>query len=296
MDTKDIEKFDPTTAELKALVKASCKITADDLEDPKQLAVVKENRIALKKARVQIEKTGKALREDANAFAKAVIAKEKELIAIIEPEEDRLAAIEEEAKQLAVRKDRLEKLPARKERLEAIAIDAENTHSSFEVWVTEEQLLGMDSEQFEAFYNQCVANHHAQQQVIIDARNAKIKEEQEAKAKELAEKEAQIEKDRLAIEHEKEVKAAEEKARIETEARLKKEREDEDARIAQAKKDEDERLAKEKKEADAKLARQKKYQDFLKSMGMTKDNVAEFHKIETDTEVIVYKKVGVFTK
>ena len=97
MDTKDLEKFDPTVAELTAMVAKTKKLKATDLEDKAQLAIVKENRIVLKKARVQIEKRGKELREDALKFQRAVIAKEKELIAIIEPEEDRLEAIEQEA-------------------------------------------------------------------------------------------------------------------------------------------------------------------------------------------------------
>jgi len=51
-------------------------------------------RITLKNQRVEIEKRGKAARDDANAFAKAVIAEEKKLIDIIQPEEKRLQAIE----------------------------------------------------------------------------------------------------------------------------------------------------------------------------------------------------------
>lgn len=46
--------------------------------------------MVLIKTRTNIEKTGKAAREDATAFSKAVIAMEKDLIAIIEPEETRV--------------------------------------------------------------------------------------------------------------------------------------------------------------------------------------------------------------
>lgn len=52
-------------------------------------------RVALKRARVAIASTGKAARDDATAFAKAVIAEEKRLIAIIEPEETRLQALQD---------------------------------------------------------------------------------------------------------------------------------------------------------------------------------------------------------
>ena len=49
--------------------------------------------MALVKARTTIEKTGKAAREDATAFSKAVIAEEKSLIAITAGEEARLLAL-----------------------------------------------------------------------------------------------------------------------------------------------------------------------------------------------------------
>src|ERR1044072_569104 len=41
-------------------------------------------------ARIAVDKTGKAAREDANAFQKAVIAEVARRVAIIKPEEDRL--------------------------------------------------------------------------------------------------------------------------------------------------------------------------------------------------------------
>jgi hypothetical protein len=53
-------------------------------------------RMALKNTRVEIEKRGKAAREDATSFSKAVIAEEKLLIAIISPEEERLAKLQKE--------------------------------------------------------------------------------------------------------------------------------------------------------------------------------------------------------
>ncbi|WP_244098509.1 hypothetical protein [Burkholderia gladioli] len=49
--------------------------------------------MALRTARVDIEKAGKAARDDANAYSKAVIAEEKRLVAITEPEEKRLLAL-----------------------------------------------------------------------------------------------------------------------------------------------------------------------------------------------------------
>jgi hypothetical protein len=67
-------------------------------------------RMALKNERVEIEKAGKAARDDATKFSKAVIAEEKRLIGLILPEESRLEKLQqdyddaiEEAKQAAIR-------------------------------------------------------------------------------------------------------------------------------------------------------------------------------------------------
>jgi len=78
--------------------------------------------MTLKNARVSIEKTGKAAREDAQAFSKAIIAEEKRLIGITQGEEERLQALrdkwdadieaERQAK-LAVERERIESIRAR---------------------------------------------------------------------------------------------------------------------------------------------------------------------------------------
>lgn len=116
LDDTSIEKFDPTVAELQAIVEKTKGLTAIDLKDKLQLEVVRGSRIELKKKRVEIEKYAKSLRDNATAWSKKVSAKEKELIGIIEPEEERLKAIEAEAEQLIIREARMEKLPARRER------------------------------------------------------------------------------------------------------------------------------------------------------------------------------------
>jgi hypothetical protein len=51
-------------------------------------------RMALKNKRIEIEKLGKKAREDATAFGKAVIVEEKRLIALISPEEERLETLQ----------------------------------------------------------------------------------------------------------------------------------------------------------------------------------------------------------
>ena len=76
-------------------------------------------RMALKAMRVTIEKTGKAAREDATAFSKAVIAEEKRLIAIIEPEETRLSDLQC-SWDAAREAERRAKAEAERERVQAI--------------------------------------------------------------------------------------------------------------------------------------------------------------------------------
>ena len=76
-------------------------------------------RMALKNTRVEIQKLGKAAREDATAFSKAVIAKEKELIDVIEPEESRLQALQD-VWDAAREAEKQAKVRAEQERLAAI--------------------------------------------------------------------------------------------------------------------------------------------------------------------------------
>ena len=275
-------KFDPAVAELNAMVESTKNITAVDLKDRDTLAIVRENRIALKKARVQISKIGKELRQEAVDFQGKVIAKEKELIAIIEPEEDRLESIEEEAEALKIKEDRLEKLPARKERLQAIPCYS----------VEDDFILTLDSEQFEAFYNQKVAEHNEELRKIERAeqerKQAEIKAEQSAKQAELDAKQAEIDK------REAEVKAKEDEIRrqndilvAEDKARLK-----EQARI-----EAEQNLDKEKeKEEKKKLERQKKFIAFRADFGWTKENKDDFMTVENDEGYVLWKRLGVFPK
>lgn len=80
--------FDKTKADLTVLASQSehiIEITNKAGRDQCHAAMM-----VLKGSRVEIERRGKDARDDANKFAKAVIAKEKELIGVIAPEEERL--------------------------------------------------------------------------------------------------------------------------------------------------------------------------------------------------------------
>lgn len=86
--------FDETKAALLPLVEASARIVG--ITNGAGYAEAQSARMKLRNTRVEIEKRGKAAREDATAFSKAVISKEKELVAVIAPEEDRLQSLQDE--------------------------------------------------------------------------------------------------------------------------------------------------------------------------------------------------------
>lgn len=81
-------------AELSELVKQSERITSITNKAGRDECHAAAMR--LKTERVAIQKTGKEARDDANAFAKAVIAVEKELVGILDPEESRLFGLRDE--------------------------------------------------------------------------------------------------------------------------------------------------------------------------------------------------------
>ncbi len=81
-------------AKLVALAAQSTAIVA--ITNPASYKELHSARMALKTERVNLEKEGKAARDDATKFSKAVIAEQARLIAIIQPEETRLDAIQSE--------------------------------------------------------------------------------------------------------------------------------------------------------------------------------------------------------
>lgn len=310
LDETSLEKFDPTVAQLTGMVEKTKGLTVADLKDKAQLETVRKARIELKKTRVAIEKYGKDLRDDANKFSKAVIAKEKELIGIIEPEEDRLAAIEEEAEKLAIREERMQKLPARKDRLATIGDSVE---------VSDEDLLLMDANDFEAYFNARTADKlkadrekAEADQRIKDEENRKENERKEA---ELAEERRKLDEERAAkdseiaererVAKEKEEANAREEARLkaEKEAREREEAAREEERKAGEKRAEeakqDEIRAKEeadRKEAEEKsrLEKAERYRNWRAQFGWTEATKADFKEEKIGDTVVLWKKVDTF--
>ena len=294
----NIEKFDPTTEQLTKMVIASKKIKVTDINDKEQIEVVRKTRIELKTARVAITKKGKEMREEAIVFQKAVIAKEKELIAIIEPEEIRLETIEDEVKEKKQREERIALLPIRREQLDAIGDGVE---------VTDDEILGMDTAFFTDYKNERVAQKNEADRLTLEAEKRKVQEEAERqqREKETQEREKKA-REEAQEEAERQLKLAKEEAEMrvqrekeEGERKVKEERE----RMEREAKEKAERELKEKEEAEAKakveqeaLEKKKKYQKWLTDGGYTEDKKADYHFMDNGTEVKMYKLVSVFKK
>lgn len=266
--------FADTRARLEALKKESARIV-----EIKNLAGRDECHAAamvLKRTRVEIEKTGKDAREDATAFSKAVIAKERELIAIIDPEEARLLGMRDEwdnerrrEKEEAERKER-ERLAAIRARIDAIKhlpLEAVGKGSAVVAkLIAETGAIAVDDLSDE---------HQAEANDAKDATIAKLRElhaaalDAEAKAEALAEERRQMELEaakraeserierekREAFERaEREQRQAEETARRAAEqAELEAER----RALSEARKEQDRIAAEAKAKADAELQAQR---------------------------------------
>lgn len=108
---------DAKKAELKELAARTASISAiTNADGYKQ---VHSGRMALKNERVELEKLGKAARQDATDFSKAVIAQEKLAIGIIAPEETRLQALQDEH-DARVEREKQAKIEAEQKRVQDI--------------------------------------------------------------------------------------------------------------------------------------------------------------------------------
>lgn len=310
---QNLDNFDPNIEKLTALVAESAGIVEVNLDDPKQIELVKKARIRLRDARVAIEKTGKAYREDALKYQKAVIEKERSLIAIIEPEETRLKLFEKSAELQKEKRLRVQQLPERRARLEKEGLA-----------VNESTLLEMDSVTFETHFNGLVAEKNRKASEAIEQREREQREAGEKLARErrehrinklvalgLEEKRDTLELDTI------KVTAADldlddtsfdvlilritpeiAKAKEGLAAREQKEREVAEERGRQQERERLDREAREKKEREdrekAELEKRRAYQKFLADNGWTKEAAANFKEENAGGVVTLWKKVALF--
>lgn len=273
----DIEKFNPTITELNNIVATAKTLTVTDFEDAEQIAKVKDHRLLMRDTRVSITKRGKELREEAVAFQKAVITKEKELIEIITPEEERLQGLEDEAKRQKELKVRMEQLPVRKEKIAGLKL----TNESVIATLTDEYILSFNADDFQGLLNKLLADKNEADRAEIEARERVVREAEE-KTKRDAE-----------IKEREENARQEEREKLEREQKMKEIREEEArkaeiAKAEQAKKDEEERKKRERME----LERDEKYQAFLKEHGYSEEVKADFVISKTGNQIRIYKLSG----
>lgn len=270
METLDLERFSPKEAELAALAEEGKHIVINGVDDKAGYELAQKVRIKLKNARVEIQKTGKLLRADALAFQKAVIEREKELIAIVDPVETELEQKQQVIDDEKERMKRVELLPHRRERLAEISLVVED-----------EVLLGMDGVQFESFMNEKRAE-------FLAAKEREMREESERI--EAEKRKMQEEKD--AEEARKQREADIEKARKEGEAEAKR-------KAKQKELEQEERVRKEKAEAEEsarreaeELEKNKRFQKFLKDNGYSETQKSEFFISKEVGKVVLFKKVA----
>lgn len=266
----DLTKFDITKEELQKRVDETKDITVDNLEDKNQIARAKRARIDLRNVEIEIEKTGKSYRDIFTKVNKDIMEKQKELLAITTPEIERLTDFEDKAKEIEIRKEREMLLPFRKEELAKV----DNVTEDF-------LLLGMDNNQFSSYLTE------------------KIEEKKEK------ERQAQVEKEREE-QKQKEIKEAEERARKEAEQRAeiekieaKKKADAEIERLKKEAKDKEEaeeRARLEKIAEEKKLAKRKEFTDWRTSLGYSEETKSDYRQEEIDGEIVLFKKVGSFTK
>lgn len=246
-----IIKFDPTVEQLNEIVSIAREVVVTDLEDKEQLEKSKGLRLNFVKARTTIEKCGKKLRAEALKFQKDVIAREKELLSIITPEEDRLKQYELDAEFLYIQKERTAQLPERKERVAKAGIE-----------MTDEYIMSLNMVDFECKFNELVSEKNEKDRL----ENERIKQEQEAETKRIADIALRMEQQKI--------RDAEIKAQAEKDALDKIERE----KAQQA--------LKEKQDAE-KLAKDTEYNNFKAQYDFDKEE-------NTGSEIILWKKVATY--
>ena len=107
-----LEAFESRKEDLTALKSKAEGLKIESIEDKQAINQVSTIRKELKKARVEIENEGKAMRDPLTKISKSISAKEQELVAIIEPSEKALLIQERWVKD---EEERIEQEAARKE-------------------------------------------------------------------------------------------------------------------------------------------------------------------------------------
>lgn len=281
---QQIEKFNPTKAEIQAAVSEVENLTIQGIDDVAGYEAVKSGKKRLADYRIEITKFGKKQREEALAWQREVLRQEKELIAIIEPTEIKLKEKLEGIDHQKKREERRVLLPSRKKMLEEIGAE----------W-TDEEILDMDEKEFASEYGSLRMAYDAEQaekkrKEEEEKRHAeemeKAKEEAAKKATEEAERKAKEELERV----EREKQAEIDKIKRDQEEKDRKEKEEKE----RAEKEEADRIAKEKADQE-KAEKNRRYKAWLKKNGYTDETRNDFSIARTGNTFVLFKKVDEIT-
>jgi hypothetical protein len=200
--------------------------------------------MALADKRIEIDKAGKAARDDANKFSKQVIVEKDRLIALIEPEEKRLLRLRDdwdakiEAERLAkieAEQKRIAAIRARIEEIKALPLNCANRPAS----QIEQAIVGLVALSIDASFQELqTAAEEARQYILTklrqmfadrqahEAEQERLRLEREELARQRAEQEEASRKERERIAAEQAAAAAQRKAELDAEiARQREQRE-----------------------------------------------------------------------
>lgn len=214
--------------------------------------------MSLKSARVSIEKVGKAAREDATAFSKAVIAEEKRLIAITQAEEARLQEIRD-AWDEAREREKREKAEAEAKRVAKIRDCIEDfRRAPGGCPATSSAMLDEHADDLARapitldFYMEFAGEAEAARDVAVAALREMANKARQREAEDARIKAELLELARLRAEQEERDRAAAAE-RAEQERKAREALEAEEARLRAERAEEEARLRAERAEAEAKL-------------------------------------------
>lgn len=181
--TEGLVKINVTEQIIKEMNDQFMKLKITDIMDADQINEVKEAHIKVKEVIAKTGKYCKMAREEANRYAKAWVAKEKEIKGLLAPVEEHLKAerkrVDDELERIRIREERMMQLPDRKVRLEKLGLE-----------MSDDEILEYDDLSWGNFINQKMDEKLSAQEAEMAAKEAELKR----KEQELAEKEAELNK------------------------------------------------------------------------------------------------------
>ena len=236
-----IEEFNPKKEELISLVEKYNWLSIDWIDDKSWYDIVCLARKNLKAKRVEIQKTWKAMRDEANKFGKLVIATEKSFIEIISPLEIALKETEDNYIQLVLIENRKQELPARKEQLIGLPYVSDDEILKLDDWgfcrlvfdlkqlKLKSDMEALEKAKIEIAQAEEEQRKKTEQQKLIEYEKEKVRLEEKIKAEEtinmlkLENEKEKLRQEKIRADAEAEIRADAEKARIKAEEKAQKE-------------------------------------------------------------------------